>query len=172
MDFTWVKHTGLSLLAEKSKQTLTCVRDKRPAVRTIWAVSISGGTPLWYLCCKFYWSVLCVYVFFQTQIWENNPLSESTIQALLGLRNLFPFQISLTEPVWRKGARLRIPANPEPSQVSQLEKFTTSSRAPSKKSWIFWSIPGAGFPQSSDNRKAKAGIIRRKAGERRSFQKV
>ncbi len=44
--------TCRALLAEKNMQTQTGVRDIRPAVRTIWAVSVTGGTPLWYLCCE------------------------------------------------------------------------------------------------------------------------
>lgn len=36
-----------------------------------------------------------------------------------------------------QGARLRIPANLEPSQVSQLEKFTTSSHSSEQGKWDF-----------------------------------
>lgn len=42
-------------------------------------------------------------------------------------KNQFPFQISLHRAHEVPGAGLRIRANLEPSQVSQLEKFTTSS---------------------------------------------
>lgn len=42
-------------------------------------------------------------------------------------KNQFPFQISLRRAHKAPGAGLRIRANLEPSQVSQLEKFTTSS---------------------------------------------
>ncbi len=41
-----------ALLAVTSKHTQTGVRDTRPPVRTICAVSITGGTPLWHLSSK------------------------------------------------------------------------------------------------------------------------
>lgn len=37
--------------AHKLKEA-KCVRDISPAVRAIRAVSITGGTPVWYLCCQ------------------------------------------------------------------------------------------------------------------------
>ena len=64
-----------------------------------------------------------------------------------------------------RGARLRIPANLKPSQVSQLEKFTTSSLSSEQEKWDFLKHSLSRIFTELRPWKTERGIISRKDGE-------
>lgn len=137
-------HKNIYLIAKKNMQTQ--MQETRPAVNTIWADSITrrkrqhhcteiSGFLIGLLICltcnvQTEDAVLHSLPLTPSPIFSRNNPTQSLLQRaqsgfLVLLRNQFPFQISRKEPVWCREFVLALWYNLEPSQASQLEKFTT-----------------------------------------------
>lgn len=113
--------------------------------------------------------------FFQKQIFENNPTLSLSLRAQSRLWGRSEKSISLSDQPERtcvaRGARLRIPANLEPSQVSQLEKvYHKLSGSRARKVGFSEAFPELDFHRAQATENRERGIIRRKDRERRSFR--